>query len=172
MERGDRGGIALLMVLLSGCGSASSEQQSGQVSAQLPAYPTAPLPSAKPSAEPSSASATATATATASVAPVAVVAQVAQQANAPTEARFLPVDKKCTRDTDCAVTRYGVSERLYCCDGCDGVAGSKSWVQRADAACQAYHRGSAQHPCPARDCGPQNPPRCHEGLCEIVPARP
>ena len=169
-DRGDRCGIALLMVLLAGCGSASSEQQSGQVSAQLPAYPTAPLPSAKPSAEPSSAAATATATA--SVAPVAEVAQVAQQANAPTEARFLPVDKKCTRDTDCAVTRYGVSERLYCCDGCDSVAGSKSWVQRADAACQAYHKGSAQHPCPARDCGPQNPPRCHEGLCEIVPARP
>ena len=163
-DSGNRGGIALLMVLLAGCGSASSEQQSGQVSAQLPAYPTAPLPTVKPSAEPSSAAVTATATA--SVAPVAVVAQ---QANAPTEARFLPVDKKCTRDTDCAVTRYGVSERLYCCDGCDSVAGSKSWVQRADAACQAYHKGSAQHPCPARDCGPQNPP---EGLCEIVPARP
>lgn len=88
------------------------------------------------------------------------------------EKRFLPYDRKCRTDADCGVTQRGVYEPLFCCDGCDAVAGSSAWVKRADAQCAAYDKGAVRHACPPRDCGPQNPPRCHEGVCELTPPRP
>lgn len=88
------------------------------------------------------------------------------------EARFKPRDTTCSTDQDCAVTQYGVSERLFCCDGCDAVAGEKAWVARANAACKAYQSSPSRHACPARDCLPPGPARCTRGRCELVPTRP
>ncbi len=88
------------------------------------------------------------------------------------EPRFLPRDNRCSKDTDCAVTQRGVSQTLFCCDGCDSVAGAKAWVAKADAHCKAYAAGAKQHPCPPRDCTPPGPARCHQGRCELVPTRP
>jgi hypothetical protein len=101
-----------------------------------------------------------------SILPTSTVAPVAKPAM---EARFLPLDHRCEKDADCAVTKRGVQETLFCCDACGAVAGTKAWVARADLRCSVYDKEPAQHACPPRDCGPPGAARCNHGSCEIVP---
>jgi hypothetical protein len=86
----------------------------------------------------------------------------------PIEKRFLPLDAKCEKDSDCAVTKRGVHERLFCCDACDAAAGTKAWVARADLRCSAYDKEASRHACPARDCAGPRGARCNHGACELV----
>jgi hypothetical protein len=82
-------------------------------------------------------------------------------------AAFLPHDGACQADTDCAATRFGVGPRFTCCDPCDSAAGTKAWVKRADAKCEAMHRASQVGVCPPRDCASLRA-KCVSGQC--VPA--
>lgn len=82
-------------------------------------------------------------------------------------AGFLPHDGACTADTDCAATRFGVGPRFTCCDPCDSAAGTKAWVKRADAKCEAMHRAGQVGVCPPRDCASIHA-KCASGQC--VPA--
>lgn len=84
------------------------------------------------------------------------------------EKRFAPHELTCKVDADCAVTAFGVSERLFCCDSCDSVPGTKAWVGRADRHCEAYRKGT-MHSCPPRDCEPPGNPACRAGTCVLVP---
>ena len=104
---------------------------------------------------------------TSSVAPLASVPSLAPP-DGPIEKRFLPVDVKCEKDADCAVTKRGAHERLFCCDACDAVAGGKAWVARADLRCSAYDKEPNRHACPARDCAGPRGARCNHGACEAV----
>ncbi len=82
---------------------------------------------------------------------------------------FLPHEATCSVDADCAATRFGVGPRFTCCDPCESAAGTRAWVKRADAKCEAMHRANQVGICPPRDCASLGA-RCLSGQC--VPAVP
>lgn len=82
---------------------------------------------------------------------------------------FLPHESNCQSDADCAATRFGVAPTFTCCDPCDSAAGTKAWVARADARCEAMHRANQVGICPPRDCASLGA-KCISGHC--APAFP
>ena len=76
----------------------------------------------------------------------------------PVEKVFPAFDATCTREDDCATTDFTSS----CCQVCQPTFGSKSWVARVEAYCDA-HPGAA---CAPQDCSTMvGPPKCVSGQC-------
>jgi len=76
----------------------------------------------------------------------------------PVEKVFPAFDATCARDEDCTTTDFTSS----CCQVCEPTFGSKSWVARVEAYCEAH---------PGTVCEPQacsvmvGPPKCVSGQC-------
>jgi hypothetical protein len=79
------------------------------------------------------------------------------------------VQRACTRDEDCAVTRVEVTGPRACCPACATTPGTRRW--HADL--QRYCASRSLAACAPLAC-PEGPTRavCREGLCEATPTGP
>jgi hypothetical protein len=152
---------ALLGAIALGCSAPQTDAEGPVVTAATTEPGSAPVDAtAGPPSPPPTSSVPSTATLpTSSIAPAP---------KAVIEERFLPIDLRCEKDADCAVTKRGVSVPLFCCDACDAVAGGRAWVARADLRCSVYDKETVHHSCPPRDCAAPRGARCNHGACELV----
>lgn len=80
----------------------------------------------------------------------------------------LPVDRSCSSDDDCVVTRTVVEGRWVCCSGCELIAVSRSWKQTFDRFCDEEipePRTCPRYRCPMKD----GRSRCRDGTCVVEP---
>jgi hypothetical protein len=81
-----------------------------------------------------------------------------------------PVDARCSRDADCAVSFLTLTPGPYqCCIGCGtSTAGNKAWVAGVETACRAYV-ASEHVQCPPLACpsGPMHS-TCDHGTCKLA----
>ena len=103
--------------------------------------------------------------------PTGKVMLVSGPASAPSagSSALPPVERACTRDSDCAVARIEVAGAQACCPSCGTTPGTRRWHAALQRSCGARDAGA----CYPLAC-PQGPTRavCRSGFCEATELGP